>query len=228
MKNYVLTLLLSLNLGWPIQLLAEQTIYVTDHTKFTLRRGESTGSKIIKMLPTGTELILLNKNTQSGYSKVRTKDGSEGFILSRYTMNKQTNLWFLNQANQQIKLLKSEINQLKLKHKPSKEGAESVSDENDPSMHQACDSLERELIEIRKTSENALQIKSQRNQLQERVITVERELQRLKRENQTLKDSANQDKLLYGGLISLLGVILGVFLPKLNWRRKHSSSWDTF
>ena len=84
-----------------------------------------------------------------------------------------------------------------------------------------------ELAELQQTAANAIQLKQQRDQLQERVVSVERELQQLKRENQALTDSSNQDWFLYGGALSLFGVLLGFILPKLSWRRR-SSGWDTF
>jgi SH3 domain protein len=69
-------------------------------------------------------------------------------------------------------------------------------------------------------------LKNERDQLQERVVNVERDLEQFKLENQSLKDSTKQDWFLYGGLLALFGVILGFVLPKLSWRRK--SSWDSF
>jgi SH3 domain protein len=59
------------------------------------------------------------------------------------------------------------------------------------------------------------------------VISVERELQQLKRENQALTDNTNQTWFLYGGCLAIFGVLLGFILPKLSWRRR-TSGWDTF
>ena len=88
------------------------------------------------------------------------------------------------------------------------------------------DQLSRELAELKKTTTNAMQIKNERDELQERVVNVERDLEQLKLENQALKDTSNQDWFLYGGLLALVGVILGFILPKLGWRRKNN--WGTF
>ena len=69
-------------------------------------------------------------------------------------------------------------------------------------------------------------MKNERDDFQERVVNAERDLQQFKLENQSLKDTASQDWFLYGGLLSLFGVILGFILPKLGWRRKNN--WDSF
>ena len=70
------------------------------------------------------------------------------------------------------------------------------------------------------------QLRNERDELQERVVNVERDLQQYKLENQALKDTASQDWFLYGGILALFGVLLGFILPKLGWRRK--SSWDSY
>ena len=86
--------------------------------------------------------------------------------------------------------------------------------------------MARELSELKKTAASSIQLKSERDELQERVVSVERDLQQFKLENQSLKNTDSQDWFLYGGLLSLAGVLLGTILPKLSGRRK--SSWDSF
>jgi SH3 domain protein len=204
---------------------AAKTVYVTDNIKFTLRSSESNRSKILKMLPSGTPLTVIQEKS-SGYSKVRTPNGVEGYILTRHTQEKPISRWYLNKANKQLEALKSEneriskeLEMLKTNSTTAQSSLQQVTSERDR--------LRQELNELKQTAANAVQLKHQRDQLQERVITVERELQQVKRENQALQDSANQDWFLYGGLLALFGVILGFILPKLSWRRK-VSNWDTF
>lgn len=203
-----------------------KTVYVTDTIKYTLRSSESNRSKILRMLPSGTALTIVSENQGSGYSKVRTGSGLEGFILTRHTLNKPISKWYLNKANKKLETLqqkfdlaKKELDQLK--------GNNNQALTSNKSLTKERDKLGKELNELRQTAANAVQLKHQRDQLQERVISVERELQQVKRENQTLEDSTNQDWFLYGGILSLFGVILGFILPKLSWRRK-TSNWDTF
>jgi len=202
-----------------------KTVYVTDTINFTLRSSESNRSKILKMLPSGTPLTVIEEDKESGYSKVRT-GGTEGYILTRHTTSKPISRWYLNKANEQLqelqkenKLINEELQQLK--------GNNNNALDSNQSLTQERDHLSKELNDLKQTAANAVQLKHQRDQLQERVISVERELQQLKRENQALEDSTNQDWFLYGGILSLFGVLLGFILPKMSWRRK-TSNWDTF
>jgi SH3 domain protein len=193
-----------------------RTGYVTDSIDLPLRSGESERSRIVKMLPNGMALTLLGTNTENGYTYVQAANGAEGYILTRYISYEPISRTQLELANQKLEALQTENKILK----DSQAGGEEASKERDR--------LSAELSELQQTAANAIQIKQQRDQLQERVVTVERELQQLKRENQALTDSTNQDWFIYGGGLSLFGVLLGFVLPKLSWRRRSSGGWDTF
>lgn len=203
-----------------------KTVYVTDTMKYTLRNSESNRSKILKMLPSGTALTVMDDNLGSSYTRVKTGSGVEGYILTRHTLDKPISKWYLNRANKKLESLQQEYDSIKQELTSIKGNNEATLSSNQ-SLSKERDQLSVELNDLRQTAANAIQLKHQRDQLQERVISVERELQQVKRENQTLEDSTNQDWFLYGGVLSLFGVILGFILPKLSWRRK-TSNWDTF
>ena len=61
-----------------------KTIYVTDSLEITMRSGPSVSRKIVKMLSSGSPLVLLDQ-TQSWY-RVRSQGGQTGWVLKRYTM----------------------------------------------------------------------------------------------------------------------------------------------
>ncbi|GAB4263991.1 MAG: hypothetical protein Kow0065_14770 [Methylomicrobium sp.] len=198
-----------------------KTVYVTDDLELTLRVSENERSKIVKMLRSGTPLTLI-EDRGNGYSYVRTNNGVEGFFLTRFLKNTPPTNWHLEQANKKLEELQKENEILKTELSTLKESAKTGE-----SLMAERNQLIMELAEIKQTSSDAIEIKNQRDQLQERVVSVERELQKLKRDNQTLRDSANQDWFLYGGILALAGVLLGILLPKLSWSRR-SSGWDTF
>jgi len=59
-----------------------ETRYVSDQISVTLRRGPGTEYKILKSLPTGAAVEFLE--AEENYLKVRTKGGSEGYVLKQY------------------------------------------------------------------------------------------------------------------------------------------------
>jgi SH3 domain protein len=68
-----------------------QTIYVTDSITITMRNGPSTQHRILKMLPSGTKLEVVDddSNQDSGWIRVATPDGTTGWVLKSYTMDKE-------------------------------------------------------------------------------------------------------------------------------------------
>ena len=203
-----------------------ETIYVTDHFKIELRSGESIRNKIIKMVPSGAQLTVIKQNPSTGYTKVRLKNGMEGYLLTRYTQNKPVSKWYLQQATEKLEFLQKENKAIMAEFSQLTGNNTSALSEN-KSLAQERKKLSTELNNLRQTAANAIQLKNQRDQLQERVITVERELQQLKLENKSLEDSTNQDWFLYGGILAFTGIFLGLFIPKIRWQRK-TSNWDTF
>lgn len=192
-----------------------RTAYVTDKVEVPLRSGESERTKIVKMLENGIPVTVLGDSTENGYTYIQTNNGAEGFILSRYLTGEPS-------ARNQLEAISKKLEALQEENKVLKAGQASGQEAG-----KERDRLSSELSELQQTAANAIQLKQQRDQLQERVIAVERELQQLKRENQALTDNSNQDWFLYGGGLSLFGVLLGFILPKISWRRR-SSGWDTF
>ncbi len=204
-----------------------KSVYVTDSMKFTLRSGESSSHKIIKMLQSGTRLTLLSANKATGYSQVQTSAGVVGYIPTRFTLNKPISSWYLEKANKQLKVLQAENEQFKTSLKELKKNNSGALSSN-TELTKERDQLSTDLNDLRQTASNAIQLKRQNVELQERVVHVERELQQIKRAKQALEDSTSQDWFLYGGILSFLGIFFGLLIPKISWQRKHSSNWDTF
>jgi len=191
-----------------------------------LRSEENNQSKVIKMLATGTPLTVIQENKATGFSYVRTNTGAVGYIPTRNTMDDPPSRTQLDTANKNVTALQSENEKLKAELNKLKDSL-TPGTSLEQSLANERDQLSRELIEIKQSSANVIQLKEQRDELQERVVNAERELEQFRLENQALQDSTNQDWFLYGGALTIIGVLLGFILPKLSIGRK-SSGWDTF
>jgi SH3 domain protein len=180
---------------------------------------------VLKLLPTGTPLTVTEKQNKSEFIHVRLIDGTEGYIKSRYTKKQPPAIDPKDTASKNLALLQSDNAALRTELNTLKESLTPDSS-LEKSLAMERDQLARELNDLKKTAANAFQIKNERDELQERVVNVERDLQQFKLENQALKDTASQDWFLYGGILALAGVLFGFILPKLSWRRKNS--WNSF
>lgn len=199
------------------------TVYVTNNLDIPLRSKESNKARIMGLIPIGTPVEVLGENSKTGFSHVQLMDGMQGFVATKNTMleppshtQPETISKNLGSLQAENSALKAEMAKIKATITPDTPLEQSLALERDR--------LDRELTEIKKSAANQIQIKDERDKLQEDVVNVKRDLEQLKLENNALKDGANQDWFLYGGLLSLAGVFLGFILPKLGWRRKNS--WD--
>jgi SH3 domain protein len=202
---------------------AAEVGYVTDDIKITLRRGQGTDFKILKMLPSGARLEILQEHADSGYTKVRTQDGVEGWVLSHQLMSEPS-------AREQLDDVQAELARLR-------EGKSSFLDEIEElreqktSSEQRMDQLEvdnrklsQELATIRQASANTLAVLNESKRLRERVVTLEQDLQVLQQENAVLKERRETDWIMVGALLVVVGVAIGFFLPKLRSPRRQR--WD--
>ena len=86
--------------------------------------------------------------------------------------------------------------------------------------------VSQELAEIKRTASSALAIDSENKDLKSRLVALERNLQTLQQENENLKDRTARDWFMVGAGVVLIGILVGLIIPRIRWRKK--SSWDTF
>ncbi len=202
-----------------------QTIrYVTDQLEITMRSGKSTQHQVVRVLPSGTPVELLEVDSESGYSRVRSPQGIEGWVISRYLDNEPSGRERLAKAEKKIanlnienSRLQEDIKQLTVDKNAVEKEKQALSKEN----HR----LDQELTHIRQTAGSAIAIDSENKSLKEKLNTLERNYQSVKQENEVLKDRSDRDWFMVGAGVILLGIAIGLIIPKIRWRRK--SSWDS-
>lgn len=223
MKKILLSALMFISVAANAQ---NDIVYVADDYNLTLW-GTSNYTGKVKSLPTGTPLTILGEHpTSNGLIKVKTIDGTEGFIKTKYIKNEAPEHDRDDIASKNIAALQGQISKLEGELKAAKEVI-TPGTTLEQSLATERDKLSHELNELKRISGSAVQLKNERDELQERYVSVERDLQQVKLENQALLDTANQDWFLYGGILALVGVLLGFILPKLSWKRSRGG-WDTY
>ena len=219
MKKFLFILMLSVSSST-----IAATAYVSDELEIMVRSGKSSTHRIIATLKSGTRLNILEKDAASGYSKIQLKGNREGWVLTRL---------LLNTPSAKTRLARSEaaLKKLTASHKLAKEQLAELSeqkgslDSKSSGLEKNNELLASELETLKQTASNAVKTQEERDQLLQRVVGIERELETVKRENDVLKSSDSQDWFLVGAGVLLLGVLLGFVLPKLSWRKK--SSWES-
>ena len=87
---------------------AETTRYVSDQLEITMRNGQGVKFAIKRVLTSGDRLDLIEADS-SGYSKVRTIEGVEGWVLTRYLMNAPSVRNLVADSDQKVANLELEL-----------------------------------------------------------------------------------------------------------------------
>ena len=202
-----------------------ETRYVSDRLEITMRSGKSTSHGILRMLRSGTPVDVLETDKASGYSRIKTRSGKEGWVLTRFLMSGPAARDRLAEAEKRLAELELENRKMHTTMAGLQEEMSSVEKErqNLDSEHR---DVSQELAEIKRTASSALAIDSENKELKSRMVALERSLQTMQQENENLKDRTARDWFMVGAGVVLLGIIVGLIIPRIRWRKK--SSWDTF
>ncbi len=205
---------------------AAQTRYVSDEFEITLRTGPSTANQIIRMLPSGTQLEMLEQDAESGYTRVRTVGGTEGWVISRYLMSEPAARDQLAAMRQRLETIRNQSGDLGAQLDDLTR-AKQEAEARIRTLEAENKQLDAELAEIKRTASNVLAINAQNNALREQLSTAEVQIAALQQENGELASRRNRDWFIAGAAVLLAGVLVGIIVPRIRWRRR--SRWsDSF
>jgi SH3 domain protein len=175
----------------------------------TLRRGPGTDFGISQMVRSGSPVEVLETNRAAGWTRVRIPGGAQGWMLTRYLVSNPAGQQELIAAQQRI----DELTQANRE----------VTGERNRLMNES-DNLAEELARLKELSSDSIALEATNKRLQASVERLEQEVSTLKEENRLLGANVKRDWFLAGGGVLFLGLLLGLILPRVQWRRKRSWS----
>lgn len=204
---------------------AAQTVWVSDVFEVTLRTGPTTSNAIQMMVESGTELDVLERDADAGYTRVRTNGGTEGWVLSRYLMSEAS-------ARQQLETLTRQLTNANAEGTSRASQLGAIRGEYNSAKSRIAElersesSLQEELADIRRTAANTLAIDSQNKDLQQQLTDTEIQVSVLEQANEKLSGQTTRNWFITGALVLFGGVLLGLILPRMKWQKK--SRYDSF
>ncbi|HSG59504.1 MAG TPA: TIGR04211 family SH3 domain-containing protein [Woeseiaceae bacterium] len=202
-----------------------QSVWVSDQFEVMLRTGPSTSNAIERMLPSGTALEVLEQDAETGYSRVRTQAGTEGWVLTRYLMNEPS-------AREQLATLTRRLTNAAAEGSSLSSQLNAIRSEQEAAEQQVArlerdkGQLERELAEIRRTAADVLNINEQNRSLRDQLAAAEIRAETLEQQNRELTGQSNRYWFMTGSAVLVAGMILGIWLPRIRWQRR--SRYDRF
>jgi len=204
---------------------AAESAWVSDQFEITLRSGPSTSNAIELMLKSGAQLEVLERDPETGYSRVRTSGGTEGYVLTRYLMNEPA-------ARDQLANLTSQLTNESSRGSSLNNQLGAIRSQYDTAskrietLEREKSELEEELAEIKRTAANVISINNQNKQLREELAAEEIRVATLEQENRELSSQTTRYWFMSGALVLVVGMVLGLWLPRIRWQRR--SRYDRF
>ena len=215
--------LLALLLVTPIMQAAAQTQYIDDTLLAPLRSGKGTEYRILhKGLRSGTPVEVLEVDQASGYSRVLTQGGIEGWLPTRFLTDQPIARVRLERLSREHEQLQARVAELQSSNEALQSSNTQLQAELDQTREQFSTS-QTELTNIRRVSENALQLDRSNRQLRETNETLKNEVEVLTSENLRLRDKNEQESMMLGAGMVLLGVLIAVILPM--FKRQKRDTW---
>ncbi len=204
---------------------AAQSAWVSDEFEVTLRSGPSTNNAIQLMVSSGTRLEILEEDAESGYARVRTGGGTEGWVLTRYLMDEPS-------AREQLENLTQQLTSANAEGASMGSQLDAIRGEYDSATNSISrlerdnGELQSQIDEITAKAANTLAIDRQNQELQQNLTDAEIRVSVLEQEKEGLAGQSNRNWFITGSAVLFAGVLLGLILPRMKFQRK--SRYDRF
>jgi SH3 domain protein len=198
------------------------TRYVSDQLSINLRRGPGNEYRITELLRAGSRTEVLEQ-MEGGWSRVRTADGEEGYVLTRFLSDTPAARDRLAAAQRRAARLEEANAELKQELVQALDGSEELGRLKQDLVAEN-ESLRNEVAEIREASANAVRISEENREFRQRLLALQSESEQLRHENKALK--SRREGMKVGALVLAAGILIGLILPLFRGRRR-SSSWDS-
>ena len=220
MNKLINHILLTFLLLTPLTSPAETIRYVSDQLEITMRNGQGVKYAIKRVLTSGDRLDLIESGS-SGYSKIRTLEGVEGWVLTRYLMNAPSTRNLVEDSEQKVANLELELAETK-KELQNISTKITTSDSENITLVETSQRLQKELDAIKEMASSSIALDNENTQLKQKIQQNDHHMQALVLENTAMKNSEGQNWFLMGAAVLFGGIVLGLFLPRLRFHRKNS------
>lgn len=192
---------------------AAQTRYVTDQLEITLRAGAGTDYRILAMLPSGEPLQVLER--AGDWTRVRAGEAGQGWVLSRYLADTPP-------ARAELARLRGELER-------AVERAETTAGELAAARTQLAEqdqtlteqqARQAQMEQRLAQASEGLAMADANATLTAQVTAQQEQIEALQHEREARQAREARQWFLIGAGVLGAGILLGLVLPRLRWRRK--------
>lgn len=196
--------------------------YVTDELTVPLRSGPSVEHRIIYAnLPAGTELEILSDNKTAGFTQIKTRRGTEGWIRSKYLKTGPIARDLLSSLEKKARDREGELISTNIDLESLKVQLAETQRENDR-LNSLLNNTQVELNDIKNVSAQALEEHSANIRLNNLNDRLRQEVDTLLYRYKETESNQKAYSMLIGAALLLLGILLGVIIKS----RPRRSGWS--
>lgn len=196
---------------------ADETRYIRDWIAVPLLASGNADSKTIHNgLVSGTAVTLLETNESSGYSRVRIREGSIGWLATRYLTDEPIARVQLDKATaelEELRKLKTQLTDLPADMRAATQQLIDARTENSR--------LQQELSDSQKTPTEAAQISAENTRLLASNTELQQQVSKLESEMQQVRTSEARRQFRDGALAVIAGMLVVLAVRRL-WPKKRS------
>jgi SH3 domain protein len=200
-----------------------KTAWVDDQLYLPVRSGAGSQFRIIEnAVPSGTALEVI-ETSDSGYTRVRTPKGNDGWVSSQYLSDTPIAADRLKTVSRQLEQAQTELSSLKAQLNEVSSERDSLSNA-ESSLSARSEELQQELRRIKNIASDSINLKRRNGELLGENQKLRNDLEVLTAENERLEAGKESDFMLVGAGLVLGGVLLALVIPMLKPTRK-TDNW---
>lgn len=189
-----------------------ETVYVRGLMKITMRTGPSVENKIISMIESGDSLEIIK--TEDDWALVRTPDGKEGWVLSRFISSELPLVIVARQLKQENQECSDLLSDIKNKNSELSDALKKANAELSETRKTLND-VERSYTSLKREASEFLILKQK---YEESSSTMQQQQERI----QALEKSLGKEDVIW--FVSGAGVLVVGMLLGMSARKKRKSS----
>ncbi len=179
-----------------------------------MRAGDGPDTQIMRMIPSGEKVDLISSNRETGYSRIRDGQGHVGFVLTAHLMVEPSARTRLATAEKRYADLKNKTQQMGQTDKELEQKYQDLLAEHEK-LKVSQENLGTELNDAKDSSSEISRLSEERNELKKKLATQIWETENVKQELQEIRNERSKYWFLIGAGVALLGVIIGMIIPRL-------------
>lgn len=198
---------------------ARTNAYISDTVDIPLRAGASDRYKIVGAVRNGAAVSVLQVDATRGFTQIRAPSGARGWVRTDLLTDTPS-------SKEQLVGVRQELAQLQSRHSDLKqhmdEAANTPTGEalSYPELYEETLRLRQQLAEYRKVATETVAIDDRNKVLQERTVTLERELQITQQENRALRNDNGNMRLLMGAILLGACLLVATLMPRVMEQRR--------